>query len=121
MKVQIVCATLEGRDAAIEKIELAFPGSSRKKESIVPSAILGGATPLKDILRRYEGAAPYGGPDPATLWTITAPVRDTDRMRELTISLCVSGELLDMEISIHREVDTVLDIQEDHLEGELHD
>lgn len=125
MKVQIVCATPENRDAGAEKLERAFPGAQRKRSSVVPAVIIGGATPLRDILKRYEGAAPYGGPDPATLWTLILPVSDREsdpqRMRDLTMSLCQSGDILDMEVAIHQDSDVAPDIRDETLEGDLHD
>lgn len=122
MKVQILCATPEGNDSGVSRISTAFPGTLRKRCGVVPATILGGPTPLRDVVRRYEGAAPYTGPEPAHLWTLTLPVSDVDRdpqkMRDLTLSLCKQGLLLDLDVSVAWEPEPLEDFTQDALRGD---
>lgn len=111
MRVQIVCAVSDEAGAGPERLASAFPGTLRQRGGTVPSAVIGGATPLRDVVKRYDGAAPYSGPGPAHIWVLSLPVKDRvadpKRMEELCMTLHAEGKLIDLEVSVAQDDDLV--------------
>lgn len=97
----LLCATPDREGQAVRRIEGEFPGCRLTRGSLVPGACVGTAAPLRSVAKRYDGAAPYGGPGPAQLWTVEITVADRvdepQHLRDLMMSLHEDGLLLDHE------------------------
>lgn len=114
MKLQVLCATKDKEGVGPTRLVKAFPGATMKQHTIVPDIIVGGPRSLRDVVKRYEGAATYLGPNPATIWMVTLVIKnkvdDPQRMRETCIELCRSGLLIDMEVSLPDEPELAPDV-----------
>ena len=98
----MLCATRDTDGEAVHRIEEAFPDCLLTRGNLVPEICVGTAVPLRSVARRYEGAAPYGGPAPAQLWGMEVRMGDRvegpQRLRELVMRLHDDGLLLDHEV-----------------------
>lgn len=99
--IMLLCATPDREGQAVRRLEGEFPGCRITRGSLVPGACVGTAAPLRSVAKRYDGAAPYGGPGPAQLWTVEITVADRvddpQHLRDLMMSLHEDGLLLDHE------------------------
>lgn len=100
--IMLLCATPGKSDLAVLKIRETFPGSRASRGPVVPGVCLATAAPLRSVEKRYDGAAPYGGPGPAQLWRIEVPVldrvSDPQRLRETVMRLHEDGLLIDHDV-----------------------
>lgn len=105
MKIELLCAVMGGGDAGVREIEGVFRGTERLSSCVVPSLVVGGMSSLREVHKRYENAAPYGGPGPATIWRLavpmTDPVDDPQRLRDLTMRMAREKQILDLWVGVH--------------------
>lgn len=102
MRLNIFCATLDKEGDGPKIISSQFPSAEIENKGIMPSAILGGPASLKSEMKRYEGAAPYGGPSPAYLWVIRLPMSDGNISSSHVYKICEENQhkFIDMEVTI---------------------
>lgn len=101
-KIGIICATPDNEGAAVREIMLAFLGTTQILSGIIPRVQVGGSSSLKSVAKRYEGAGPYVGNDPAHIWHLTVPLKeqimDTQRLKGIIMDLHDNGLMLDHEV-----------------------